>query len=132
MIGVWPAGRFVAYQKTTRAIAIRTTAAMATLGRLRGLASVSSLLRGELGTAVFGAALRCAERPVTGAAAALTGAAGEGLVAPAFVTVGALSTRRIAASEALLPAPARTTVANGAGSCSASRSLEKRRPVSAL
>ena len=131
LIGACLAGRFEAYQKTTSAIAMRTMAAMATPGRLRGRETDFVLLErcarggGDAGAAVRGVAAR-------GTAAGVRRRPMEERPRLRRCTAGPLSTRRIAASEALLPAPARTSVAKGAGSCRASRSLEKRRPVSAL
>src|SRR4051812_15589337 len=111
-------------------MAIRTMAAIAMLGRLRVPDVASSLPRVAPGLAALPGVGRAAA-----AAEALANVLPGGMLAaaaPAFVTTGPLSTRRIAASDPLAPVPARTSVANGAGSCSASRSLEKRRPVSAL
>src|ERR1700753_2695403 len=51
-------GRFVAYQKTTSAIAIRTMAAMATPGRLRRRGSASSCLSAVRGVGGAGVAAR--------------------------------------------------------------------------
>src|ERR1700761_1370481 len=106
LIAVCRVGRFVAYQKTTSAIAIRTMAAMATPGRLRRRKSPSSCLSAARGMVAAGVAVRAVTGAAAGAAEerAGTGAFAAGAAASGLVTAGALHTRRHPAKEPMLPA----------------------------